>query len=161
MRGMMRDKVCFDTHILIWGIKEECEKGDERQIPRAKMLIEQCKGKVDIIIPTPVLAEILSGTSDRTKQNAVSEFCYKRALVASFDVPAAKLYARHWPLVKQLRSEQIGREHMKFDLMIASIALAQKCQCIYSLDQQMQSIGESGLIEVRGLPDGSYQPELF
>lgn len=39
--------VCFDTHIIIWGIKKQATPGQEGNIEKAKDLIEMCEKDYD------------------------------------------------------------------------------------------------------------------
>jgi hypothetical protein len=51
--------ICFDTNILIWGIKEQSGKGQEEIIPRAKDFISSLDDETTVLIPSIVVAEIL------------------------------------------------------------------------------------------------------
>ncbi len=52
--------VCLDTHVIIWGIKEEASPGQENMVQRAKSYIRhQVNQGVNLMIPAPVVAEAL------------------------------------------------------------------------------------------------------
>ena len=52
--------VCFDNHVLVWGIKEQATPGQEDMIPRTKAFISKLQNdKVHVLIPSVVVAEFL------------------------------------------------------------------------------------------------------
>lgn len=47
---------CIDSHLLIWGIREEAEQGQEDMILRTKAFFSDCKNNnIRIIVPSVVL----------------------------------------------------------------------------------------------------------
>lgn len=66
--------VCFDTQVLIWGVKREASENQEHMIARTQYLIEQCEEKkYKILIPSIVVGELLMGT-DQQNTNKLSIF---------------------------------------------------------------------------------------
>lgn len=52
--------VCLDTHVLIWGIKEEASPGQEDMVQRAKSYIKYLVDRgVGLMVPAPVVAEAM------------------------------------------------------------------------------------------------------
>ncbi len=57
--------VAFDSNICIWCIKEECVKGQEQEMQKAILLKDiLTRANFDIVIPIPVMSELLSNISD-------------------------------------------------------------------------------------------------
>lgn len=135
--------VCFDTNFVIWGVKKECTTGQEQNIERASYIIEQCsrEGK-QIVIPTLVLGELLSGLNAE-KHGAFVQSLERMFILAPYDSRAAVHYARMW----QSRTRETGfpltRSEIKADFMIAAIAVAQKCDCIYTNDGPLTKFAKS------------------
>lgn len=61
--------VCLDTHVIIWGIKEEATPGQEEMVQRAKSYIRhQDEQDIDIMVPAPVVAEaMIRGDADQLR----------------------------------------------------------------------------------------------
>lgn len=52
--------VCFDAHVLIWGVKQQVTASQTDTIERARFLIQQCEEQQDrVIVPAVVVGEIL------------------------------------------------------------------------------------------------------
>ena len=83
--------VCLDTHVIIWGIKEEASPGQENMVQRAKSYIRhQVNQGVDLMIPAPVVAEaLIRGEVDdlRTIRTIIESSFF----IPAFDSPAALL----------------------------------------------------------------------
>ena len=51
----------LDSHILIWGIKEQAEDGQEEMIERTQQFFEECKkNKTQLLVPSVVVGELLT-----------------------------------------------------------------------------------------------------
>jgi hypothetical protein len=150
--------VCLDSHIIVWGIKEEATPGQENMIPKAKLFFAWLdEQKHDVIIPSVVVGELLMRVP-ATEHEKVTQFFEKRFRVPSFDLMCASKYAEIW----QKRNEDktidflkkkmnATREEIKADCQIVAIAIVQKAQCIYSYDDKLKKFAE-GFIEVRQMP---------
>ena len=58
--------VCLDTMILIWGVKRESTPGQELKIKNAVAFLKDLEEQgAQIIIPAPVLAEVLTRVPGR------------------------------------------------------------------------------------------------
>ena len=82
--------VCLDTHVIIWGIKEEASPGQENMVQRAKSYIKhQVSQGVDLMIPAPVVAEaLIRGEVDHLR--TIRTIIEKSFFIAAFDSPAPR-----------------------------------------------------------------------
>jgi predicted nucleic acid-binding protein len=139
--------VSLDTHILIWGIKEDAEPGQEHMIQLAKNLLAKLdEEKVIIIIPSIVLGEFLM----RVPKNEHAQYLKKlekRFIIASFDVKASSCFADLWLNKKKIRKEDptCTRDHLKADMMIAAIAITAGSELIYSCDDHISKAAGDAL----------------
>lgn len=146
------DLVCFDTQIIIWGLKEEATDGQEVNIDKAKYLIDTCeKDGVDIIVPSIVVAELLCAL-DPSLHNDFRKQMHRRFIVPPFDTQAALHFAKIWREKYQFKDEYgISRTKMKADFMITATAIARGAKCIYSEDIKLKKFAQD-YIDVRPLP---------
>lgn len=144
--------VCFDTHIVIWGVKKTANPEQEDCIPKAVHLIEKCeKDGIEIIIPSVVVAELLCILDDDEKNKLLGTL-EKHFLIIPFDLHAALHYSQIWRRHHGLRAELgVTREQMKADFMIVSTAVARGASCIYSHDGPLRAFAK-GHIEIKELP---------
>jgi len=128
--------VCFDTQIIIWGVKRQATPGQEDNIDKAKCE----KDGIDIMVPSVVVAEILCALEPGLH------------IVPPFDTQAALHFAEMWRNKKQLKDESgISRAEMKADYMITATAIARGAKCIYSQDAGLKKFAQD-YIDVRPLP---------
>lgn len=150
---------CLDSHILVWGIKEDATDGQENMIPKAKRFIEWLdEEKHDVIIPSVVVGELLMRVPPNQHEK-VTQFFQKRFKVPPYDLMCASVYATIWQkknedkTVEYLKEKlKATREELKADCQIVAIAVVQKAQCIYSYDEKLKKFAE-GFIEVREMPN--------
>lgn len=154
----MSEIVCFDTQILVWGLKESATPGQEIKIDQAKYLISLCDERNDIVlIPSIVVGEILSSLPPN-KSNEFAAVLHRRFRVVPYDTPAAAAFAMMWrdrqKLLQRNRELSLGatREEVKADCMIAATAKSKGASCIYSEDGKLAKFAKD-YIEVRPLPD--------
>ena len=85
--------VCLDTHVIIWGIKEEATQGQEEMVQRAKSYIRhQDEQGVDLMVPAPVVAEaMIRGDVDQLR--TIRTIIERSFFIAAFDSPAAFIAA--------------------------------------------------------------------
>lgn len=158
--------VCVDTHILIWGIRESAEGGQEDMIHRTKAFIDWCKtNKTTIMVPSIVVGELLTAIEPNHHAMVVN------LLESGFDLPpydanAAALFARLWRekknsgLVAKLQTEmQATRQELKADCMIVATAITRNAEVLYSHDSNLKKFA-NGNIEVREIPELQYQEKL-
>lgn len=159
--------VCLDTHILIWGIKEEATEGQEEMIARAKAFLEHLE-KTDrrVLIPAVVVAEFLLRLPVEVHHTIVNLF-QRAFFTAPFDLQAAERFARIWQAQRDTgRIQELSQSHgatkseLKADCMIVATAVARGTSCIYSNDDTLQKFAE-GYIDVHEMPDILTQLDLF
>lgn len=154
--------VCFDTQVLIWGIKKEASENQEDMIDRAEYLIEQCEEKQNkIIVPSIVVAELLMGTSS-AKHEKVIQVLEKRFIIPPFDLQASAFFAKIWRQNKAMRKALIAeglatRAELKADSMIVATAVARKAWCIYSMDPHIKKFAD-GFVSVLDIPELPNEP---
>ncbi|MEM9214632.1 MAG: PIN domain-containing protein [Cyanobacteria bacterium P01_F01_bin.150] len=142
--------VCFDTQILIWGVKQQATPGQEANIEKARHLIQMCdENNIRVIVPSIVVAELLCNLPKKI-HNDFRQLMQNRFIVSPFDTQAALHFANMW----QSRSTNrggISRSEMKADFMIIAIALAHKAECIYSEDDGLTKFAKDYIL-VKPLP---------
>lgn len=114
--------VCFDTHVLIWGIKGEANSSQQEMIERAQALIQQCHERNDtVIVPAVVLGEVLC-KAPVDHHAAMFQTLNEAFVIAPYDVRAALINARIWqeqaPLRQELRNLDTPRQAIKTDIMM-------------------------------------------
>lgn len=147
--------ICLDSHILIWGIKGECKPGEERMIAQAKKFLQWLdEEKKNIIIPSIVISELLLPVPV-DEHSKLLNLIQKKFIVSSFDSLAAQAFVRIWQEKKKdgsverlKRDYKLTRSHLKVDCLIVAIAFANKVDCIYSHDEDMQKFAE-GFVSVK------------
>ena len=126
---------CFDTHLLIGGIRGEAETGQEDMVLRAQKYIALLDSKKEkIMIPAPVLSEFLVGSG--TPKNRKAELAAatgKHFRIYPLDTPAAEKAAeiQEMDLVRSLVKDGADRDKIKVDAMIVAIAIVRKAE-LYS-----------------------------
>ena len=150
--------VCFDNHILIWGIKEEASSGQEEMIPKAKRFIKQLDEEGSkVLIPANVIAEFLMLIPHNEHGKVIGQFD-KHFIVAPFDTAAASCFAKIWRernddgTVEKLKQEGATKNKITFDCQIVAIAVTHGASCIYSYDEHIQKFAE-GYLDVKEIPD--------
>ncbi|XGV99751.1 MAG: type II toxin-antitoxin system VapC family toxin [Leptolyngbya sp. BL-A-14] len=159
--------VCFDTHIVIWGIKKVASPGQENMLLKAATLIASCdESKHQIIIPSLVLGELLMGLPPDEHPAFISLMSQKLRIVP-FDAKTASLFAKMWRKWSEakiypdsLDGKRPSREEIKIDYMIAATAKANKAECIYTEDPGLKKFAEE-YIRVESLPPVVVQSSLL
>lgn len=127
----------------------------DRCAERVEMLIDSLKASKEVIVlPTPVLAEVLvraqaAGPAyldalEKTKHIRIVDF-NKRAALEAAQMTAALLQAGVFPKGGDARAK------LKFDTMIAAIAKISNANRIYSDDTGMAALGRRFNFEVIGM----------
>ncbi len=159
--------VCFDTNVLIWGIKNEAHPSQQDMIEKANALILQCHERKDtVLIPAIVVAEMLCNAPHEMHGNFY-RILSNSFVIAPYDARAALVHARIWQereaLRMEFRNQQISRQAIKADFQIAAIAIANSCNTLYTEDGPLYRIVERYL-DVKKISDISlppYQPQLW
>ena len=155
--------ICFDTHVLIWGVQKTAKPGQEYLVERTLRYIRHLdQQNKQIMIPAPVVGEYLShfNGSDLTKQK---ELIQRYFFVPSLDFHAAAIQAEiegDRGLLKRIRSGSgLDRQQLRVDSQIIAVALANKAEKIISHDPHMRELAQ-GRIEIEEIPEITEQMPL-
>lgn len=159
-------QIVIDNHLLVWGMKEESEQGQEEMIPMTKSFFEHCKQKnIEILVPAVVAGELLTAIEPKHHQ-IVLNLLQSSFVVPPYDAAAAIIFARLWRerkesgQVKRMQTDlQATRQELKADCMIVATALAQKAEAIYSHDVKLKAFA-NGAIAVHEVPRIQVQHSL-
>jgi predicted nucleic acid-binding protein len=150
-------QLVVDTHILIWGIKEQAEPGQEEMIERARQFIDQCKTEgTHILVPSVVVGELLTAIEAQFHPMTLN-LLQSAFVVPPYDAAASAIFARLWQKkqesgeIEKIRRElSATRQELKADCMIVATAVAQRANALYSHDAKLASFaaGEMTVLEV-------------
>jgi predicted nucleic acid-binding protein len=152
-------KVCLDTQILVWGIREACTNGQENNIAYAKALIKQLRSDGhQIIVPSIVIGEMLMALPIE-HHPLVMNLLDMACTCVPFDTGCAGQFAKIWQLNKgngiidELKNEiKEGSKHeLKADCLIVATAIRNSVDLIYSNDKKFRRFAE-GHVKVEDLP---------
>lgn len=136
--------VILDSQIFIWGIKLEDNHNQRLDVQRARTLIRSLEDhRRKIVVPTPQLAELLSGCNPEKRQELLA-LITKRYQVIPFDILAATKFGellhatlKDTEIRDYFRNKDIYKARMKFDCMIVSSAITRGVRCIYTHDADL------------------------
>jgi len=140
--------VCFDTMMLIWGVKRQAMEADKPLVDKTGRIIERLtEQKSRILVPTVALSELLVNceTGERVRLSALIE---ENFLVPPFDICGAHCAADLQKRMidnKSSSDEQVApgkREHVKADCMILATAITNGAIAIYSDDDHIASFAK-------------------
>jgi len=140
-------RTIIDTQFIIWAILNEAGgKADEESLRRqARACLDELERQNrKLVVPTPVLAEVLV-PNHRIERHALRKL-KERCRILPFDSNAA-LHFRDVFLAAKNTSEgncceQDDRVKIKFDAMIVAIALAARIRSIVTFDRQLRRLAE-------------------
>lgn len=149
--------VCFDHHILVWGIKEQATAGQEEMVPRAKAFLKSLtETQTHVLIPSIVIAEFLMPIPLELHATVVNLFD-RSFMVVPFDSAAASAFARIWQakkgqaIVEDLVANGKTRAELRADSMIVATAYARNASCIYSHDNGVKAFAKDFIL-VKDIP---------
>jgi predicted nucleic acid-binding protein len=155
----------LDSNIVIWGIKQEAQPGQEGKIGRAKELLRVLdEEKAIIIIPAPVIAEIMFRVPVAEHAEVMS-LLSTRFRIAPFDTAAAMIAAQIRQRLtasgdfKKIQAND-NREAIKFDIQIVAIAKLHGVKALYSEDKGLRSVARD-IVKVSAMPNVGTQLEAF
>lgn len=154
----------FDTNIIIYLVQPDAPSGTERVAERVVHLVDQLSEmNARIIIPAPVLAELLS-FADADEGMIQAELRKIRKLeFGHFDEMTAIELARLERKIKPSGvsfAELIGvRSKLKFDKLIVATALRYKSPTLYSDDMNVVKIAKRIGLNVKSSNELSLPPE--
>ncbi len=130
--------VCIDSQILSRALKGEPNSGDVEVDNAIRFVNFLDKQNKKILVATPVLTE-LTWTSDETKRKKVIQIVTSRWIVSPFDAKAADICSMILNTYKTNNNYQeilntITKRKLKYDALIAAVAIANNCECIYTND---------------------------
>jgi len=163
----MSEIVCFDNHVLIWGIEQNARPSQQEMILRTKHFLDSLsKDNTKAIVPAVVLSEFLMPIPAE-KIGYYLNVISRNLMIAPYDAVAAIEFARIWQakmeqkVIEKLRKEEgFGKNHLKIDGMIVATAITKKATCICSYDKGLKKFAE-GYIEVREIPNLPSQQSLL
>jgi len=148
--------IYLDTHIIIWGVKNESSPGQEVMIQRTNELLASLDSKL-VAIPAVVVGELLLCLPIAAHPEFLDKIS-KNFVIHPYDAAAARRAAEVWitaknaGAVKAIQDDGKSRETIKADCQIIGIALSRNGTCIYSHDDDIRRLAGS-LIQVRLVPE--------
>jgi len=157
--------VCLDNNITAFALRDDAHPDDADKVIRARALLRYLDEQEKIILlPTPVITECLWPVEVHAREpvlNVINKF-----MIGVFDLAAsvkcAEMMHAITPDEKEFKEKMgITKAQMKFDYMIAAIAIVNEAECIYSEDEGLKTFC-AGYIDVRSMPpDLPEQGSLF
>ncbi len=157
--------VCLDNNITAFALRDDAHPDDADKVKSARALLRYLDEQEKIILlPTPVITECLWPVEVHAREpvlNVINKF-----MIGAFDLAAsikcAELMHAMTPAEKEFKEKKgITKAQMKFDYMIAAIAIVNEAECIYSEDDGLKTFCD-GHIDVRPIPpDIPEQGSLF
>ena len=150
--------VAFDSNICIWCIKEECTKGQEQEMQKAVTLRNVLtQAGYDILIPIPVVTELLSNVSDSNERISLYKEIKKTFQVAQFDEKAALLLAEilnHHYQGTNRAYKQLGitKVPLKYDALLVALSKSAGAECLFAHDNDCKTIAAQ-FYSVKGLDE--------
>lgn len=141
----MNNLVCIDSQIFIWGIKKQSNPVQQDKIIYATRFINKLsESNTKLLLPVPMVTELLSPVPV-SEHAGIIRLMDKRFVIAPFDNLAATKCAELLYIVskdkelKEYREEgKIPKAKIKYDCMIAAIAITRRAAVIYSNDADLK-----------------------
>lgn len=163
----MSKLVIVDSQIFIWGIKLDDNEKQALDVQRSRTLIAMIEQKKEkIVIPTPQLAELLSGCNPEKRQDLLGLIARRYQVVPFDNMTAVKFGELMHATLKDTELRQYFKEkntfkaRMKFDCMIVATGITRGVKCIYSHDSDLSRYS-LGQIPIRHLSSIPAQLEVF
>ena len=157
--------VCLDNNITAFALRDDAHPDEADKVERTRALLRYLDEQEKIILlPTPVITECLWPVEVHTRESVLNVI--NKFMIGAFDLAAsikcAEMMHAITPAEKEFKEERgITKAQMKFDYMIAAIAIVNDAECIYSEDEGLKKFCE-GYIDVRQIPpDIPEQGEIF
>lgn len=140
--------ICLDTTVLIRGVQHysTLKKGaslsgvnedEQARIERAGIFLERAQAdKIPLMLPTPVIAEYLTGLSEEAAMQQLGEL-EDLGSIYPLDAAAALMTANLFRRYRERHGQRITRgekPRIKTDAMILSIAIVHGASSIYTHD---------------------------
>ncbi|MBI5153623.1 PIN domain-containing protein [Candidatus Poribacteria bacterium] len=157
--------ICFDTHVLIWGVRGWAGESQQDEIGHTRRFIERLRVEgTRILIPAPVVAEYLLGFE--SSQLRISQFQILqrefeiRPLDAASALVAAELEGNRQVLGRLGEQAGFDRQRVRMDAFILGIAITSGAERIISADAKMAVLAD-GRIPVEPVPRFDLQQDLL
>ncbi len=151
--------VAFDSNICIWCIKEECVKGQEQEMQKAILLKDiLTRANFDIVIPIPVMSELLSNISDVSERLHLYSEIWKTYQIAEFDAKASLILAEilnfHYNLVNKQQYQSLGikKTPLKYDALLVAVSKSAGAECLFAHDPDCKIVAAT-FFDVKGLDE--------
>ncbi len=150
--------VAFDSNICVWCIKEDCTPGQEQEMNKAIALREiLTKAGYDILIPMPVVSELLSNISSPEERIKLYIEIRKTFQIAEFNAKSSLILAEilnhHYTIGKpHYQSLGITKHPLKYDALIVAIAKAADAECLFAHDKDCKIVA-AHFYTVKGLDE--------
>jgi predicted nucleic acid-binding protein len=160
-------KVCLDTNVFVWGVREVASSGQEEQVGKAKALLAHLEEKgATIIVPSVVVGEILLALP--VEQHAMTINLLDQAyIIAPFDIACAGMFAKLWEERKNdgtvealMGDENATRKMLKADCLIVATAIQHGADVLYSHDGPLRKFA-NGSLRCEDIPIIEVQQDLF
>ncbi|GAC1302287.1 MAG: hypothetical protein NVSMB24_06670 [Mucilaginibacter sp.] len=148
---------CIDSHLVIWGIKKQSTDSQKDMIGKTERFFQHAaQNKVEIIIPTVVVTEILAVEPEENHAAYLKEI-HKGFIIADLDVriakKAAELMHKKMPDLKSYLTENnLSRDKMKIDHIIAATAMIHKVDYMFTYDRHVKNLCKD-IIPIAGVPN--------
>ncbi len=159
--------VAFDSNCCIWCFKSEFTSGQEYEKQSAIKLKELLiKHNFQILLPIPVVTELLSNINDPLERINLFQSLKKNLIIGDFNAKAAILLAEilnyHYTNKKTYQNIGITKVSLKYDALIIAIAKAYNAECLYAHDPDCKTIAAHfyTVKKISEIPD-SIQPQDF
>ena len=154
----MRETFIIDTNVIshYLAVNQNDPEWQIKQQLADALFDEFAKKKARVMIPTPVLLELLYMNKDGSDRKKLLVMLQQAFQFADFSADAAAIGAdlmRGNGTFNKLIQEngQRLRDHLRTDTQIIAIALANHADAIYSEDKHFQALSQ-GKIPIKGLP---------
>lgn len=157
--------VCLDNNITAFALRDDAHPDDADKVKSARALLRYLdERKKIILLPTPVITECLWPVEVHAREpvlNVINQF-----MIGAFDLAAsvkcAEMMHAITPAEKRFKKErEITKAQMKFDFMIAAIAIVNEAECIYSEDEGLKTFCDGHINVLPIPPDIPEQGSLF
>lgn len=148
--------VCLDNNITGFVLRNDAHPDDKSKVEQSKALVRYLDEQNKIImLPTPVITECLVPVAPQDRLRILKAI--EKFMVASFGKKAAikcaeMMHSITHHEIEFKKENKITKSQLKFDYMIAAIAIENGAECIYSHDEGLRKFCE-GHITVRSIPD--------
>ena len=155
----MVKKICLDSQILIWGIKNESTKNRDHMKEKATNLISSLakNSSFTVIVPSVVIMELLMPCPLTDHTNIIKQISLQFSPVP-FDIAAAKAAAHVWQskqsdsTINQLKINGAIKSKIKVDCQIIGTAISRNMDCICSEDTGLKKLA-TDFIEVKTIDE--------